>query len=31
MLCVASAQYGATKLADDLAAMAGLSRSKSKR
>ncbi len=27
MLCVASSSYGATKLADDLAAMAGLKRS----
>ena len=31
MLCVASSTYGATRLADDLAAMAGLSRKKAKR
>ena len=31
MFCVASSSYGATKLADDLATLAGLSRSKSKR
>ena len=31
MLCVASSTYGAPRLADDLAAMAGLSRKKAKR